>query len=85
MVAQGNALPVLYGEMLVGSRTSSQEISTRDEGGGGAGGDHRSLIHYCSIFIFAQNRLRAVLSFQREQIMGKGGGSSKTPHEALTT
>ncbi len=35
MVAQGNALPVLYGEMLVGSRTISQEISTRDEGGGG--------------------------------------------------
>lgn len=34
MVAQGNALPVLYGEMLVGSRTISQEISTRDEGGG---------------------------------------------------
>ncbi|PHZ88399.1 host specificity protein J [Salmonella enterica subsp. enterica serovar Typhimurium] len=28
------------------------------------------------------NRLWAVLSFQREQIMGKGGGSSKTPHEA---
>jgi hypothetical protein len=26
---------VLYGEMLVGSRTISQEISTRDEGGGG--------------------------------------------------
>lgn len=35
LVAQGNALPVLYGEMLVGSRTISQEISTRDEGGGG--------------------------------------------------
>ena len=35
MVAQGNALPVLYGELLVGSRTISQEISTRDEGGGG--------------------------------------------------
>ncbi|MFP2413295.1 tail assembly protein [Citrobacter braakii] len=35
MVAQGNALPVLYGEMLVGSRTISQEISTRDEGDGG--------------------------------------------------
>lgn len=35
MMAQGNALPVLYGEMLVGSRTISQEISTRDEGGGG--------------------------------------------------
>ncbi|NHR83558.1 host specificity protein J [Citrobacter portucalensis] len=29
-----------------------------------------------------KNRLQAVLSFQREQIMGKGGGSSKTPHEA---
>ncbi|HAG1883104.1 TPA: phage tail protein, partial [Salmonella enterica] len=28
------------------------------------------------------NRRWAVLSFQREQIMGKGGGSSKTPHEA---
>lgn len=35
MVAQGNTLPVLYGEMLTGSRTVSQEISTRDEGGGG--------------------------------------------------
>lgn len=35
LVAQGNALPVLYGEMLVGSRTISQEISTRDEGSGG--------------------------------------------------
>ncbi|EBY2669994.1 tail assembly protein [Salmonella enterica subsp. enterica serovar Teko] len=35
LVAQSNALPVLYGEMLVGSRTISQEISTRDEGGGG--------------------------------------------------
>ncbi|EGT0675236.1 tail assembly protein [Citrobacter braakii] len=35
MLAQGNTLPVLYGEMLVGSRTISQEISTRDEGCGG--------------------------------------------------
>ena len=35
MVAQGNVLPVLYGEMLVGSRVISQEISTADEGGGG--------------------------------------------------
>ncbi|EPB4370895.1 tail assembly protein [Citrobacter freundii] len=35
MVAQGNALPVLYGEMRVGSRVVSQEISTADEGGGG--------------------------------------------------
>ncbi len=28
MVAQGNVLPVLYGEMRVGSRVVSQEIST---------------------------------------------------------
>lgn len=35
MVAQGNALPVLYGEMRVGSRVVSQEISTADEGDGG--------------------------------------------------
>ena len=35
MVAQGNVLPVLYGEMRVGSRVVSQEISTADEGGGG--------------------------------------------------
>ncbi|ECC9923987.1 tail assembly protein [Salmonella enterica subsp. enterica] len=35
MAAQGNAMPVPYGEILVGSRTISQEISTRDEGGGG--------------------------------------------------
>ncbi|ECJ2265666.1 tail assembly protein [Salmonella enterica subsp. salamae] len=35
MVAQGNAIPVPYGEILCGSRTISQEISTRDEGGGG--------------------------------------------------
>lgn len=35
MMAQGNPLPVLYGEMLTGSRVISQEISTRDEGGGG--------------------------------------------------
>ncbi|HAW5602448.1 TPA: tail assembly protein [Escherichia coli] len=35
MVAQGNVLPVLYGEMLVGSRVISQEISTADEGDGG--------------------------------------------------
>ncbi|HDV2275849.1 TPA: tail assembly protein [Escherichia coli] len=35
MVAQGNVLPVLYGEMRVGSRVISQEISTADEGGGG--------------------------------------------------
>ncbi|HAM9542798.1 TPA: tail assembly protein [Escherichia coli] len=32
MVAQGNVLPVLYGEMRVGSRVASQEISTADEG-----------------------------------------------------
>ncbi|EJS1738517.1 tail assembly protein, partial [Escherichia albertii] len=32
MVAQGNVLPVLYGEMRVGSRVVSQEISTADEG-----------------------------------------------------
>ena len=35
MVAQGNDLPVLYGEMRVGSRVVSQEISTADEGDGG--------------------------------------------------
>ncbi|EED0864581.1 tail assembly protein, partial [Escherichia coli] len=34
MVAQGNVLPVLYGEMRVGSRVASQEISTADEGDG---------------------------------------------------
>ncbi|EFK1933616.1 tail assembly protein, partial [Escherichia coli] len=34
-VAQGNVLPVLYGEMRVGSRVASQEISTADEGDGG--------------------------------------------------
>ncbi len=33
MVARGNVLPVLYGEMRVGSRVVSQEISTADEGG----------------------------------------------------
>ncbi|EPR3453443.1 tail assembly protein, partial [Escherichia coli] len=33
MIAQGN--PVPYGEMLVGSRRISQDISTRDEGGDG--------------------------------------------------
>ncbi|EOI6000492.1 tail assembly protein [Salmonella enterica] len=35
MVAQGNVLPVAYGEILCGSRVISQEISTRDEGRGG--------------------------------------------------
>lgn len=35
MVAQGNVMPVLYGEMRVGSRVVSQEISTADEGDGG--------------------------------------------------
>ncbi|EPA9699592.1 tail assembly protein [Escherichia coli] len=35
MVAQGNVLPVLYGEMRVGSRVASQEINTADEGDGG--------------------------------------------------
>ncbi|HAX3559382.1 TPA: tail assembly protein [Escherichia coli] len=35
MVAQGNVLPVLYGEMRVGSRVASQEISMADEGDGG--------------------------------------------------
>ncbi|MEL3592177.1 hypothetical protein R9R73_00090, partial [Escherichia coli] len=35
MVAQGNVLPVLYGEMRVGSRVVSQEISTADEGDSG--------------------------------------------------
>ncbi|EMC0947182.1 tail assembly protein [Escherichia coli] len=35
MVAQGNVLPVLYGEMRVGSRVISQEVSTRDEGNDG--------------------------------------------------
>lgn len=30
-----NRVPVPYGEMLVGSRRISQDISTRDEGGGG--------------------------------------------------
>ncbi|STF46178.1 putative phage tail component [Escherichia coli] len=33
MVAQGNVLPVLYGEMRVGSRVVSQEISTADRRG----------------------------------------------------
>lgn len=31
MAAQGNPLPLLYGEMLVGSRVVSQMLSTRDE------------------------------------------------------
>ncbi|EBR6785838.1 tail assembly protein [Salmonella enterica] len=31
MVAQGNPLPILYGEMMVGSRRISQSLSTRDE------------------------------------------------------
>ncbi|EFM0081055.1 TPA: tail assembly protein, partial [Escherichia coli] len=35
MVAQGNVLPVLYGEMRVGSGVISQEVSTRDEGNEG--------------------------------------------------
>ena len=35
IVAQGNVLPVLYGEMRVGSCVVSQEISTADEGDGG--------------------------------------------------
>ncbi len=35
MVSQGNVLPVLYGEMRVGSRVISQSISTADEGDGG--------------------------------------------------
>ncbi|ENL6302494.1 tail assembly protein [Escherichia coli] len=35
MIAQGNPVPVPYGEMLVGSRRISQDISTRDEGGDG--------------------------------------------------
>ncbi|SPX37855.1 putative tail assembly protein [Escherichia coli] len=34
MIAQGNPMPVPYGEMLVGPDVS-QDISTRDEGGGG--------------------------------------------------
>ncbi|CAD5485575.1 tail component of prophage CP-933K [Escherichia coli] len=60
MVAQGNVLPVLYGEMRVGSRVASQEISTADEGDGGqvtdtlglvtsfsyAGDKNRQLTHY---------------------------------------
>ncbi|HAJ7159979.1 TPA: tail assembly protein [Escherichia coli] len=35
MIAQGNPVPVPYGEMLVGSRRISQDICTRDEGGDG--------------------------------------------------
>lgn len=31
MVAQGNPLPVAYGEVMTGSRRISQELSTRDE------------------------------------------------------
>lgn len=36
MAAQGNPLPVLYGEMQIGSRRISQELCTRDMGGDGA-------------------------------------------------
>lgn len=35
MVAQGNPVPVLYGEMQIGSRVISQMMSTRDEGTSG--------------------------------------------------
>ncbi|UIN00100.1 tail assembly protein [Yersinia ruckeri] len=35
LVAQGNPLPVLYGEMQIGGRVISQELSTRDEGSRG--------------------------------------------------
>ncbi len=46
MIAQGNPMPVPYGEMLVGSRRISQDISTRDEGGAErswlSGGRHKS-------------------------------------------
>ncbi|WGE30534.1 tail assembly protein [Edwardsiella tarda] len=33
MIAQGNALSVVYGEMRIGSKRISQELSTRDIGG----------------------------------------------------
>ncbi|WP_447722294.1 tail assembly protein [Edwardsiella tarda] len=36
MAAQGSPLPVLYGEMQIGSRRISQELCTRDMGGDGA-------------------------------------------------
>ncbi len=49
MVAQGNVLPVLYGEMRVGSRVVSQEISTADEGDGGRGCGDWSLMKKCFI------------------------------------
>ncbi|EED1398344.1 tail assembly protein [Escherichia coli] len=35
MIVLGNPMPVPYGEMLVGSRRISLDISTRDEGGDG--------------------------------------------------
>ncbi|MBF0693404.1 tail assembly protein, partial [Providencia alcalifaciens] len=31
MVAQGNPVPIAYGEIMAGSRVISQEITTRDE------------------------------------------------------
>lgn len=33
MVAQGNPVPIAYGEIMTGSRVISQEITTRDESG----------------------------------------------------
>lgn len=35
MIAQGNPLPLLFGEMQIGSRVISQMLSTRDEGESG--------------------------------------------------
>lgn len=35
MVAQGNPVPVAYGEIMTGSRRISQELSTRDESSSG--------------------------------------------------
>lgn len=35
MVAQGNPVPIAYGEIMCGSRVISQEITTRDESGDG--------------------------------------------------
>ncbi|HCL0948642.1 TPA: tail assembly protein [Salmonella enterica subsp. enterica serovar Muenchen] len=67
MIAQGNPLPVLYGEMMTGSRRISQSLSTRDES------SPDKVVHYGRQGVFGAPGLAAKLEDKTNAILAAQG------------
>lgn len=74
LVAQGNPVPVLYGEMLTGSRVISEEISTMD-----LSGDRLYLRHRVFGNLWYTERARRPLDIEDAPPMGQPVTGEGTP------